>query len=265
DAGAAVLVEKPLCRTLAEADLIVAAAHAHQQHVLYAENLAYAPVINELVGRVAALGQLEHLEVRTIQALPTWGDFTSDEWGGGALFDLGVHPLAIALLVAAAAGEGRPVAVTAQLRGGEGHNSDEHADVTLQFASGLHAHVVSSWQGGPTTVWDVQVASATGVLRADLMPTPTLELNGEAIALPPITAPVAAVEQFGYVAQLKALVDDSADGRTPTMSAAFGRDVLQVVCAAYSAAGSGTAVALPFAGPRHLTPLELWHSGGGAG
>ena len=46
------------------------------------------------------------------------------------------------------------------------------------------------------------------------------------------------------------------------MSAAFGRDVLQVVCAAYCVGGrSGEEVALPFAGRRDLTPLELWRTG----
>ena len=37
------VLEKPLCRTLAEADAIVAAAAAHGERLLYAENLAYAP------------------------------------------------------------------------------------------------------------------------------------------------------------------------------------------------------------------------------
>jgi len=66
-------------------------------------------------------------------------------------------------------------------------------------------------------------------------------------------------QQFGYLGQLRALVDDVAAGRRPSMSAAFGRDVLQVVCAAYASAGrSGEEVALPFTGRRDLTPLELW-------
>jgi predicted dehydrogenase len=43
EAGAAVLLEKPLCRTLEEADRIVAAARAHGNRLLYGENLAYSP------------------------------------------------------------------------------------------------------------------------------------------------------------------------------------------------------------------------------
>ena len=259
EAGVAVLLEKPLCRTLDEADRIVDAAAAHGERLLYAENLAYAPAIVELVGRAATLGRLTNLEARTIQSLPTWGDFTSDEWGGGALFDLGVHPLALVLLTAAAAGEGRPVGVSATLRGGEGHGTDEHAEVALRFASGLVATVVASWQGGPNGVWDVQAASDTGVLRLELLPAITLERNGEPVPVPEPTAAIPVIEQFGYLGQLRALVDDVGAGRPPSMSAAFGRDVLQVVCAAYASAGrSGEEVALPFTGRRDLTPLELW-------
>jgi len=77
--------------------------------------------------------------------------------------------------------------------------------------------------------------------------------------VPEPTAAIPVIEQFGYLGQLRALVDDVGAGRRPSMSAAFGRDVLQVVCAAYASAGrSGEEVALPFTGRRDLTPLELW-------
>lgn len=258
-AGAAVLLEKPLCRTLEEADLLVEEAARHGERLLYAENLAYAPVVQQLVRRVPDLGPLTTLEVRSLQALPTWGAFTTDEWGGGALFDLGVHPLAVAMLLARPA---TVVEVSATLRGGAGHGSDEHAEVDLTFSNGLRGRVVSSWQAGPEPVWDAQVASATGVLRADLLPVPALERDGDVIALPAPTASVPTIEQYGYVAQLRALVEDTAAGRRPLMDAAFGREVLDIVCAAYASAGrGGAAVAVPFEGSRSLSPLEHWRSG----
>ena len=267
DAGAAVLLEKPLCRTLAEADAIVAAAAAHGERLLYAENLVYSPAVIEMLGRVRRIGDLTHLEARTLQAVPTWGEFTTDEWGGGALFDLGVHPLALVMLLASAAGAGRPTSVSAELRGGAGHGTDEHAEVIVHFHTGLQARVVSSWQGGPDAVWDVQAASATGVLRLELLPTVLLEHDGAAVVLPAPTSALPVVEQFGYLGQLRALVGDIGAGRRPVMSAAFGREVLDVVCAAYASAGmGGEPVGLPFAGRRDASPLELWRAGdAGAG
>ncbi len=258
-AGAAVLLEKPLCRTLAEADVLVAAAAAHGQRLLYAENLAYSPVVQALLGRAPTLGALTHLEARTLQGLPTWGSFTTDEWGGGALFDLGVHPLAIALLCANACGAGAPVSVTARLVGGDGHGSDEWAEVILSYTDGLRARVETSWKAGPEPIWDVQLASATGVLRAELQPEVVLEHNGELVALPATTTAIAAIESGGYLGQLRAFADNITAGETPVMSASFGRRVLDVVCAAYRSAGrDGEPQSLPFEGARDRTPLELW-------
>ncbi|MCU1367502.1 MAG: Myo-inositol 2-dehydrogenase [Ilumatobacteraceae bacterium] len=259
-AGAAVVVEKPLCTTLADADALVAAAAASGQRVLYAENLAYAPMVGRLLAMAADLGPITHMEIRTMQDLPTWGEFTSDAWGGGALFDLGVHPLAIAVLAAGANGAGPVTSVAGTLRGGAGHNSDEHAEVRLTFAGGLVGTVVSSWQAGPGQVWDVQLSSATGVLRAEFWPTPTLEHNGEPVELPFSTVPIPFIQDLGYYDQLRMFADDIEAGRTPLMDVAFGRSILDIVCAAYWSAGHGGAPEpVPFSGPRDRTPLQLWH------
>jgi len=264
DAGATVMVEKPLCRTLAEADALVAAAEQHPGRLLYAENLAYSPVVQRLVQMTPQVGALSHVEVRCLQGLPTWGDFTSDEWGGGALFDLGVHPVAVALLVANSAGLGRPAAVSARLTGGPGHGSDEHAEVWLHHRGGLVTHVVASWQAADV-VWDVQVAGDRGVLRAELLPTLGLEVDGEPVHVGRRAAKVAGFADFGYVDQLDELAAMAArranDSRPmqPLMTAAFGREVLQVVTAAYVSAGMGAAeVPLPLTGRRDLTPLQWW-------
>jgi hypothetical protein len=132
--------------------------------------------------------------------------------------------------------------------------------VRLHFASGLRARVVASWQAGPDPVWDAQLAGDSGVVRAEIFPAPTLEFNGDPVALPAPRGQMPLLEQLGYVPQLQALADDMAAQRTPVMSAAFGRDVLQVVLAAYTSAGhEGAVVPLPFTGARDRTPLQLWH------
>lgn len=257
-AGAVVMVEKPLCRTLAEADALVSASEQYPGRLLYGENLAHAPVVQRLVQMTPDVGRLTHVEVRTLQGKPTWGDFTTDEWGGGVLFDLGVHPIAIALLVANAAGLGRPTAVSARLTGGAGHDSDEHAEVWLHYATGPVIHVVASWQA-TDVVWDVQVAGEGGVLRAELLPSAALEANGEPVHVgrPPST--VGAFADLGYVGQMRELAAMDARPTQPLMTAAFGRAVLQVVTAAYASAGSnGAEVRLPWTGRRDLTPLQWW-------
>src|SRR3546814_233091 len=124
-AGAGVLIEKPLCTTLAEADALVEASDAGAC-IAYAENLIHAPAVRLALSHTSQLKDIDLLEVRALQPRPTWGDFMTESWGGGVLFDLGAHPVAIALLLAAPA---RPVAVRAFLEGADDHPVDEHADV----------------------------------------------------------------------------------------------------------------------------------------
>ena len=255
-AGATVLLEKPLCTTLEEADRLVA-AEAAGARIAYAENLVHAPAVRLAVGHAAAIGPLDGLEVRALQARPTWGDFLSERWGGGVLFDLGAHPLAVALLLAAPA---RPTGVRATLDGASDHPVDEQARVELRFDSGLHARVEASWREAGTPVWDAQASSPTGVVRLELLPEIRVERDGHEVARPPVPdGVVPQLHELGYLAQMESFGADVRAGRSPAVGAAFGRSVLDVVCGAYHSAGqTGAWVTLPFPGSRTRTPLQLW-------
>lgn len=256
DAGVAALVEKPLSSTLAEADDLVAAEEAGGR-ILYGENLAFSPIVTAAMREVSTMGPLGYVEVRTLSPRPTWGDFLDPSWGGGVLFDLGVHPVALALLLA---GDDRPAEVSAVLTSSADVVVDDHAEVVITFGSGLRARVEASWRHHDV-VWDLQASSATAVVRAGFFP-PELERGGEPVTVGWATPPGvdAHVVDLGYVEQMRAL-EGLTRGTDPTsMTAAFGRDVLDVVCGAYASAGSGGPVPLPFTGPRDATPLSLWRS-----
>ena len=255
--GAGVLVEKPLCTTLADADRLVAAQEAGAR-IAYAENLVHAPIVRLALDHAAQLHGIDLVEVRALQSRPTWGDFLTEGWGGGVLFDLGVHPLAIALLLAAPA---VPVEVLASLEGADDHPVDEHAEVQIHFDTGLLARVTASWRGGAESpTWDAQVSAPDGVVRMELLPALLLERNGTEVRLPGIPEGVPRqLEELGYLPQLESFALDLQHGRSPELGAAFGRRILDLTCAAYASAGQGGEwEALPFAGPRDRTPLQLW-------
>ncbi len=255
-AGAGVLVEKPLCTTLDDADALVDAADAGAC-IAYAENLVHAPIVRLALQHAAQLGVIDVLEVRALQARPTWGSFLTEGWGGGVLFDLGVHPLAVALLFAAPA---QPVEVRATLEGADDHPVDEHAEVAIAFDSGLIARVIASWRGADEPTWDAQASSPDGVVRMELLPELLLERNGAGVPLPaPPEGVVPQLDQLGYLPQMRSFVRDLTSGSAPALGPAFGRSVLDVVCGAYASAHLGGAwVDLPFTGPRDRTPLQLW-------
>ena len=264
-AGASVLVEKPLATTLAEADRIVSAAAAAAAAAAAgqsatsggvlrcAENLLHSPVWAQAVTLRAGLGPLTHLSLRTLQPPPDWGHFALPLSAGGVLFDLGPHALALALGLA-----DEPVlAVGASLSSTRQDGADDSATAVLRFESGLRASIEISWVS-EITVWEAQASSESGVLRIELIPEVLLEHNGDSVAIV-LRHPQAdaTLEQFGYVDQLLDLI--SPDPNRPGQTAEQARTVLEIICAAYQSAGQkGTEVQLPFDGDRSLTPMQLW-------
>jgi predicted dehydrogenase len=253
---AAVIVEKPLVTTLNEADRLVMIAERHGNRLLYAENLLFAPSVQTLMSRIPDCGPLSHISLRAVQSAPTWGGFLKPGWGGGVLFDLGVHPLALAILIGRQSGAGEVVAVQARLRG-EGTDTD--AVVTLTYANGLTANVHASWEGGDVANWDVQLASSNSALRLELLPTISLEHNGDAITLPAAHGPHPFIEQLGYVNQLRLAATAFNHSVAPTSDVRFGRWLMEIVCAAYVSASQGSQrVEVPSNCDRHKTPRQLW-------
>lgn len=266
-AGARVLVEKPLTTTLAAADRIVDQAMRSGPHaVLVAENLLHSPFWAAASATSRGLGPPSHLSARTAQPPPAWGHFLGPLTSGGVLFDLGPHPLALVLELAASPAR----AVNAELASNRPDGADDWARVTIRFASGLSAQVEVSWRGasgqraasddGDDAEWSLQAAWPDSVVRLEFSPEPLLEVNGEPVpvALPRRSvAPVdPRLESLGYVEQL---VDLAREEPRSSQSVEAARDVLEVICAAYASAGrDGSEVPLPFEGDRSLTPLQHW-------
>jgi predicted dehydrogenase len=247
--GRGVLIEKPLCATLAEADALIAEVERRDAVAGYAENLLFAPAVIAAIAH-RGTGPLRHLSVRTGQPAPDWGHFLEPLEAGGVLFDLGCHGVALALALAGS----EPVAVSADLRSDRADGADDDATARIRFADGLVGVVEASWRA-ERPVWDFQAAADDRVTRVELLPQVAVELDGED-ATPEPTNPLA---DFGYVDQIDGLLGvlERRGGRVCPLG--FGRLVLDVVCAAYASAGAGgDEVDLPFTGPRDRTPLQLW-------
>jgi UDP-N-acetyl-2-amino-2-deoxyglucuronate dehydrogenase len=93
-AGKHVLLEKPLARTLDEADEIIVAASAAGRVLMVAEQFHFMPAFRRVKalldsGRLGALREL-HLIARGFGARSGWR-LTAETVGGGALIDGGIH------------------------------------------------------------------------------------------------------------------------------------------------------------------------------
>ena len=185
-AGTAVLIEKPLAATLTEADAIVAAAEATGAAACYAENLLFAPALDVAVNRRVALGAIDHLEVRMAQPMPTWGHFAEPLTAGGVLFDLGVHALAVLLVLAR---DDEPVALRARLGSSRDDGADDVGRVEVRFASDLIASIDVSWNSD-VIEWSAEASSPTGVVRVDFQPDVTVEVNGTSVPVPHVDSEI---------------------------------------------------------------------------
>lgn len=252
DRSMAVLIEKPLCATLAEADSLIGRIEMAGVAAGYAENLLFAPAVDVALAHRAD-GPLRHLSARAAQPAPTWGHFAEPLEAGGALFDLGAHPIALALAFAGSS----PVGVRARLESTRDDGADDDASVRLRFADGLVAEIEVSWRA-ERPVWDLQAAADDHVVRVELLPNIAVEVDGDDLTPEP-TDPLS---DFGYVGQLRGIADVLAGRGGRVCPVGFGRLVLDVICGAYASAGQGgldgTEVPLPFAGPRDRTPMQLW-------
>lgn len=165
EAGAHVLTEKPMARTSAEADAMVAAARAAGRVLQVAFNYRYRGDISALREQVEAgtLGRVYHARAWWLRraGIPTLGSwFTNREMaGGGPLIDLGVHVLdatlqlmgrpsveAVSAVTHAELGpRGLGGAATEKSGVGSAYEVEDLAVVLLRMSNGASLALESSW------------------------------------------------------------------------------------------------------------------------
>ena len=158
------------------------------------------------------MGDLTFLEVRLAQGRPDRRADLASGWGGGGALRPRVHAIALALLLAAPA---RVVEVEADVLGDDDLVVDDDATVTLTFDTGLRAQVRATWRAAAPVVGRPG-GQRHGAVRLELVPDPTVEVNGVALRLPPAPDGIVSpqLHHLGYTAQLATVTAD-VDGATP--------------------------------------------------
>lgn len=268
EAGKHVVIEKPLCLSLADADRIITRARAQGVVVGYAEELPYCPRFlraRELVEK-GAIGELFFLKQVEAHAGP-YSDWFFDPLlgGGGALMDMGCHSIEYARWMF----DKRPVRrVTAQmsryLHAARGP-LDDHVIVHLEWDDGRTALLESGWalHGGMESVSRLQ--GTRGVLDVDLLRGNGMKLYALDGVADEGLAPGWNVPEYawlwenGYPQELSDFAEAIRQGRAPRESAEDGRAVLEIMWAAYVSAAEGRTVSLPFVPEaRWRYPAEPW-------
>jgi len=268
--GKHVIVEKPLCRTLDEADAMIAACRDAGVKLMYGENLAFTPKYERARQLVAegALGDIYLVKQAEKHSGPHASWFWDvDRAGGGVLMDMGCHGFEWFRHVL-----GKPPVrtVSATLNTfmhGERTRGDDHAIVVVTFEGGAIGLNEISWiqQGGMQDC--AEIYGTRGVTYADLLMGSSLTTYSEpgygyAVEKAADTRGWSytmydEVWHYGFPAELQHFVDCVAHDLTPRETGEDGRAVLEMIYAAYESARTGRAVELPFY-RRVAKPIDLW-------
>jgi predicted dehydrogenase len=224
EAGKHVLVEKPMARSLAEADAMLAAAARSGARLMVAHCWRFHTDVLALRARVAA-GELgEVVKTRSYGVHAGWGPsgwFTDPALaGGGALLDMGVHAIDTTRFLL---GDPLPTRVCAVVATRYGDYAvDDDAILLVSWSNGSNSIVESGW-------WQPHA----GGLEAD---TEVYGTRGYARVWDSADLPEGYqhCSQPMYSAQLAELVEALAAGRQPRPSGEDGRVVMRIVEQAYA-------------------------------
>jgi predicted dehydrogenase len=258
-AGKDVVVEKPLCLSLSEADRMIEAAREAERGLAYAENLCFAPhyrhardlISSGKLGRVLFARQSEKHD----GPYSDWF-YQVEEAGGGALLDMGCHSIECLRWLL---GKPRIVRVSgdlATLRHQERTRLDDTAILRLELLDGTRLVSESSWslQGGMESV--LEVHGTEGTLQVDMLGEGGVRVwrpgEGWKVEHPDF------VGLSGYPQELEHFLDAFARGVEPEETAQDGRAVLEIMLAGYRSAREGRPVELPFDPGPVDRPVDLW-------
>lgn len=273
-AGAAkhVICEKPLCRTLAEADRMIEACRRAGVHLFYAEELLFAPKYaraKQLVdeGAVGDVFLVHQSEEHDGPHMPWFWDV--ERSGGGVLLDMGCHSVEYGRWVL-----GKPPvkSVYAQL-GTYVHRDktrgEDHSLCIVEYENGAIAVAENSWAKRGGVDDRCEIYGSRGFTRADLLRGSALltysqEGYGYAVEKAGTTRGYTFTMfeetwNYGFPQELRHFARCVLGHETPMETGEDGREVLKILYAAYQSAGEGRRIAWPYEPPKGVSkPIDLW-------
>lgn len=266
--GVHVICEKPLAMNLRQADEMLAACAAAGVHLLYGEELCFAPTYRRVKDLIdaGAFGDVFFLQHRERHDGPHARWFHDpDVSGGGALLDMACHGIGLVRWLM----DREPVAGVYAQAGRFRHDGpvDDHAVVVVRFAGGALATIDGSWAAPGGVDERLEVVGTGGSTVADLARGSALLVhseNGYGYAAEKAGSTIgwshAAYREawhWGWVDEFRHFVDCLEGRAEPEQTGGDGRAALEIVMAAYASAATGQEIRLPFTTDA-ARPIDLW-------
>ena len=251
-AGKHVICEKPLARTLREADEMIAACRDAGVKLMYAEEICFAPqyVRAKELADEGALGDV-YLVRQTEQHFGPHSDWFWDPElaGGGVLMDMGCHGIEFVRWV-----HGKPSARSVSAEVGtfvhnERTRAEDHAIITIRFDDRRAGLIEASWAKPGGMDDRAEIVGSRGVTYADLVRGSSLLTfsdvgYGYSVEKAPDTRgwTVTASDELwnsGLPQEMDHFARCVAGDAVPRETGEDGRVVLEIIYAAYRAARLG--------------------------
>lgn len=270
-AGKHVIIEKPLCLSLDEADAMIEACRSNQRKLMYAEELCFAPKyerVRHLVqeGAIGTIFQMRQCEKHSGPHSDWFYDVNQS--GGGVLMDMGCHGLGWFRWMLGGQPKVRSVyAHLATLRHQQRTRGEDNSIVIVEFDTGAIGVAENSWAKPGGMDDRAEVYGTGGVVYADLFmgnAALTYSEKGYGYAMEKagptqgwtFTVFEEAFNQ-GYPQELRHFIQCVQNDQPPCVTGEDGRAVLELIMAAYHSARIGQKVSLPFR-PQVSRPVDLW-------
>ncbi|MBO7107498.1 MAG: Gfo/Idh/MocA family oxidoreductase, partial [Verrucomicrobia bacterium] len=268
--GKHVIIEKPLCLNMDEADLMIETCRKHGRKLMYAEELCFAPKYERVrktikEGAVGKIFQLRQCEKHSGPHSAWFYDI--EQSGGGALMDMGCHAFGWFRWMLDRAKVTSVYATMRTLYHIGRTKAEDNSVAIAEFEDGTIGIAENSWakQGGMDD--RIEVYGNEGVVYADLFTgnsALTYSQKGYGYAMEKagstqgwsFTIFEEAFNQ-GYPHELAHFIDCVRNDKQPVSTGEDGRAVLEIMLAAYQSAKTGAKVKLPFR-PNVKKPIDLW-------
>jgi myo-inositol 2-dehydrogenase/D-chiro-inositol 1-dehydrogenase len=269
-AGKHVIVEKPLAVTLEEADSMIAACKKAGVHLMYAEELCFAPKyerVRQMVNE-GAIGKVYMLKQSEKHSGPHTDWFYDIKFaGGGVIMDMGCHAIGWFRWMLNNVKATSVYASISTVLHNERTKGEDNSIIIIEFENGVTALAEDSWAKHGGMDDRCEVHGTGGVMYADLFmgnAAITYSKNGYGYAMEKadtttgwsFTVFEEAFNQ-GYPHELKHFIECIQQNKKPLVTGEDGRAVLEIIYAAYASAGEGKKITLPFA-PKVQRPVDLW-------
>lgn len=270
NAGKHVVVEKPLCMNLQEADRMIEACKEANVKLMYAEELCFTPKyvrLKELLDE-GALGK----PVLFKQSEKHDGPHSDHFWdversGGGVTMDMGCHGIEFFRWLNAK----NPVkSVYAQMNTSvhkDKTRGDDNAIIILEFENGVVGVAEESWTKLGGMEDKAEIHGSEGVAYADVLQGNSIQTyskNGVGYAVEKAGNTVGwsftmyeEIWNYGFPQEFEHFVDCVLHDKKPLVTGEDGKAVLEIIFAAYESAGTGKKVFLPFETTVDK-PFKLW-------